>query len=170
MPPTHTDEGLRAAAQLRTGHPRLAILVLSQYVVPEYATRLLEDGERYTGYLLKDRILERHELSHALGRIAAGGTVVDSELVKVMFDARRRDEPLMRLSDRERDVLHLMAQGLSDKGIAERLFISTNTVGTHVQRIFRKLGLPDGADGNKRVLAVLSYLQRPRPIAESREQ
>lgn len=159
MPPTHTDEGLRIAAQLRATHPRLGILVLSQYVVPEYAMRLLKDGERCTGYLLKDRILERHELTRALERLVAGGTVVDPELVDVMFAAKRRDEPLLRLTDRERDVLQLMAEGMSDKGIAQSLFVSTNTVGTHVQHIFRKLGLPDGAAENRRVLAVLSYLQ-----------
>lgn len=159
MPPTHTDEGLRLAAQLRAAHPGLGILVLSQYVVPEYATRLLEDGEGYTGYLLKDRVLEPHELSRALERVIAGGTVVDPELVQSMFEAKRRDAPVMRLSERERDVLRLMAEGLTDLGIAERLVVSTHTVGSHVQHIFRKLGLPDSAAANKRVLAVLTYLQ-----------
>lgn len=160
MPPTHTDEGLRAAESLRAAHPRLGLLVLSQYVVPEYALRLLEGGERYTGYLLKDRILNHHELSDALERVVHGGTVVDPELVQTLFAMKRRDDPVDRLSAREREVLQLMAQGLSDKGVAERIFVTPNTVGTHIQRIFRKLDLPEGSAGNRRVLAVLSYLQR----------
>lgn len=160
MPPTHTDEGLRAAESLRAAHPRLGLLVLSQYVVPEYALRLLEGGERYTGYLIKDRILNHHELSDALERVVHGGTVVDPELVQTLFAMKRRDDPVDRLSAREREVLQLMAQGLSDKGVAERIFVTPNTVGTHIQRIFRKLDLPEGSAGNRRVLAVLSYLQR----------
>lgn len=158
MPPTHTDEGLQAAARLRADHPQLGILVLSQYVVPEYAMRLLRDGERYTGYLLKDRILEREELLRALEEVVGGGTVVDPELVNAMFAVKRREEPISRLSDREREVLQLMAEGRSDKGIAERLYVSPNTVGTHIQHIFQKLGLPEGATENRRVLAVLNYL------------
>lgn len=160
MPPTHTDEGLRAAESLRATHPRLGLLVLSQYVVPEYALRLLEGGERYTGYLLKDRILNRHELCDALERVVHGGTVVDPDLVRTLFAMKRTNDPVDRLSARERDVLQLMAEGLSDKGIAEKIFVSPNTVGTHIQRMFRKLDLPEGSAGNRRVLAVLRYLQR----------
>jgi DNA-binding NarL/FixJ family response regulator len=160
MPPTHTDEGLRAAAALRADYPSLGLLVLSQYVVPEYAMRLLESGERYTGYLLKDRILEAHQLTHALERVAAGGTVVDPDLVESMFAAQRKGAPLRQLSDREVEVLKHVAEGLSDKGIAEQLVLSTHTVGTHIQHIFQKLGLPDSAAANRRVLAALTYLQR----------
>ena len=166
MPPTHTDEGLRAAAMLRADHPTLGLLVLSQYVVPEYAMRLLESGERYTGYLLKDRILEARQLTHALERIVAGGTVVDPDLVESMFAAKRQRAPLQLLSDREVQVLRHVAVGLSDKGIAERLFLSTHTVGTHIQHIFQKLGLPDSAAANRRVLAALTYLQREPSIDE----
>jgi DNA-binding NarL/FixJ family response regulator len=166
MPPTHTDEGLRAAAMLRADHPTLGLLVLSQYVVPEYAMRLLESGERYTGYLLKDRILEARQLTHALERIVAGGTVVDPDLVESMFAAKRQRAPLQLLSDREVEVLRHVAEGLSDKGIAERLFLSTHTVGTHIQHIFQKLGLPDSAAANRRVLAALTYLQRGPSIDE----
>ena len=160
MPPTHTDEGLRAASALRPGRPALGILVLSQYVVPEYAMRLLESGERATGYLLKDRILDGHELSHALVRIVEGGTVVDPELVAALFANKRRTAPLERLSTREQEVLRLMAEGLSDKGIAERLVVSPHTVGTHVQHIFQKLLLPDATSDNRRVLAALTWLQQ----------
>ena len=159
MPPTHTDEGLRAAATLRAQFPTLAIVVLSQYVVPEYALRLLETGAPYTGYLLKDRILQPRELATALDRVATGGTVIDSELVSTMLDNKRRAQPLAALTEREREVLALMAQGLTDKGIADRLNVSTNTVGTHIGRIFAKLGLPDKPSDNRRVLAVLGYLR-----------
>jgi DNA-binding NarL/FixJ family response regulator len=163
MPPTHTDEGLRAAANLRTGYPRLGLLVLSQYVVPEYGMRLLETGEQYTGYLLKDRILDAHQLTDALLRIVDGGTVVDPDLVSSMFAARRKDAPLRQLSERELEVLKHVAEGLSDKGIAERLVLSPHTVGTHIQHIFQKLAMPDSAVANRRVLAALTYLQRQTP-------
>ncbi len=160
MPPTFTDEGLRVAAELRAAMPGLGILVLSQYAIPEYATRLLENGARGTGYLLKDRILEPLQLSQALQRLAEGGTVIDPDVVGELLASRQADDPLGQLSGREREVLQLMAEGLSDKGIAERLFLSLNTIGTHIQRIFRKLDLPDGAAENRRVLAVLASLQR----------
>jgi DNA-binding NarL/FixJ family response regulator len=165
MPPTHTDEGLRSAAALRARYPRLGILLLSQYVVPEYATRLLGGGDSYTGYLLKDRVMEPAQLTSALARIAAGGTVVDAELVALLLRARRDDTPLGTLTERESDVLRLMAEGMSDKGIATSLFVSTNTVGTHIRHIFSKLGLADGVADNRRVLAVLEYLQRTRPVS-----
>lgn len=159
MPPTHTDEGLVAAADLRQRLPDLGILVLSQYVVPEYAARLLEGGERYSGYLLKERVLEPAQLSAALARVASGGTVVDQDLVSTLLANRHHTSALDQLTAREREILELMATGLSDKGIAERLVLSVNTVGTHVVRIFRKLGLPDAATDNRRVLAVLDYLR-----------
>jgi DNA-binding NarL/FixJ family response regulator len=159
MPPTHTDEGLRAAAAIRIRYPGLGIVVLSQYVVPEYAMRLLETGEQYTGYLLKDRVLDPRELTAALDRVVAGGTIIDSDLVSAMLQSKRRTRPLAALTDREREVLKLIAQGLTDKGIADKLFVTTNTVGTHVGHIFSKLGLPEGATENRRVLAVLRYLR-----------
>src|SRR2546430_4517188 len=137
MPPTYTDEGLQIAMSLRKSRPELGILVLSQYAVPEYATQLLESGPRGTGYLLKDRILEPLELTHALQRLAEGGTVVDLDVVGELLAARQTNDPVDRLTTRERDVLQLMAEGLSDKGIAERLYLSPNTIGTHVQHIFR---------------------------------
>jgi DNA-binding NarL/FixJ family response regulator len=158
MPPTFTDEGVQAAISLRGVMPGVGILVLSQYAIPEYATRLLESGARGTGYLLKDRILEPLQLSQALQRLANGGTVVDPDVVGELITSRQ-DDPLNRLSGRERDVLRLMAEGLSDKGIAEQLYVSLNTVGTHVRSIFRKLDLPRGAVEHRRVLAVLVALQ-----------
>lgn len=163
MPPTHTDEGLRVATGLRARYPTLGILMLSQFIVPEYATRLLGGGERYTGYLLKDRVMEPVQLTSALARIVAGGTVVDPDLVGLLLGARRDDSPLGSLTEREAEVLRLMAEGLSDKGIAQALYVSTNTVGTHIRHIFSKLGLADGVADNRRVLAVLEYLQRTRP-------
>lgn len=160
LPPTHTDEGLRAAATLRRDWRTLGILVLSQYVVPEYAMRLLQAGEQYTGYLLKDRILDPRQLTDALDRVVAGGTVIDSDLVTTLMAAQQKDDELGVLTDREREVLEQMAGGLSDKGIADRLGLSTHTIGTHVQHIFQKLGIPDSSTDNRRVLATLSYLQR----------
>ncbi len=159
MPPTYTDEGLATAVSLRQTRSDLAILLLSQYAVPEYATRLLEGGARGTGYLLKERILHPRQLSQALHRLTEGGTVIDPDVVGELLAASQRADPLDHLTDRERDVLRLMAEGLSDKGIAERLFVSVNTVGTHVRNIFQKLGLPSGAVDNRRVLAVLAFLQ-----------
>ena len=159
MPPTHTDEGLRAAMALRPGHPQLGLLMLSQYVVPEYALRLLQTGEAYTGYLLKDRIMDGRALTNALARITGGGTVVDPTLIAALMAEGQQGPALRQLSHREHDVLRLMAEGLSDKGIAENLVLSTNTVGTHIQHIFQKLGLPDDSSANRRVLAAVHYLQ-----------
>jgi DNA-binding NarL/FixJ family response regulator len=159
MPPTFTDEGLQLAVALRATTPELAILVLSQYAVPEYATRLLERGASGTGYLLKDRIFEPTQLSQALHRLADGGIVVDPDVVGELIATRRNSEVLSCLTSKEREVLELMAQGLSNKGIAQRMVISLDTVGTHVQHIFRKLRLHGSAVANRRVLAVLAFLQ-----------
>ncbi|MEU4428953.1 response regulator transcription factor [Actinoplanes sp. NPDC024001] len=160
MPPTYTDEGIRVSVALRALVPDLKILVLSQYAMPEYATRLLEGGASGIGYLLKDRILEPLQLSQALDRLLAGGTVVDPDVVGELIASRHSRDVLSELSPREHEVLRLMAEGLSDRGIAETMFISLNTVGTHVQHIFRKLGLEGSAASNRRVLAVLAFLQR----------
>jgi DNA-binding NarL/FixJ family response regulator len=161
MPPTYTDEGLRAAAAVRSQQESVGVLVLSQYVVASYATDLLEQAPTRAGYLLKDRILDAHTLDDALRRISAGETVIDPELVRVLLQSASRIGPLATLSTREHQVLGLMAQGLSNRGIAERLVISLNTAETHIQRIFTKLGLPDTAHDNRRVHAVLTWLHNP---------
>jgi DNA-binding NarL/FixJ family response regulator len=159
LPPTHSDEGLRAAAEIRRRSPSIALLVLSQYVEAEYALRLLEGDERSVGYLLKDRILDAHELTDAIRRVVAGGVVVDAALVTQLLERRRRIDPLDELTAREREVLGLMAEGLTDRGIAERLYVTPKTVETHIRHIFAKLRLPETALDNKRVHAVLAYLR-----------
>ncbi|WP_020524664.1 response regulator transcription factor [Catelliglobosispora koreensis] len=158
MPPTHTDEGIRAASRIRREHPSVAVLVLSQYIEAAYAMELLEGGSTHVGYLLKDRILQRATLIEAIGRIRDGEVVVDSTLVDALLAAPAVPAALEALSEREREVLALMAEGLTDRGIAERLSVSPRTVGTHIQHIFDRLGIADTATDNRRVRAVLSYL------------
>ncbi|MBO3752220.1 response regulator transcription factor [Streptosporangiaceae bacterium NEAU-GS5] len=164
MPPTFTDEGLRAAGAIRQRHADVGALVLSQYVVASYATWLLEMAPGSIGYLLKNRILDPAILQDALSRIHAGETVVDPELVQVLIRSRAEPGPLTPLSRRELDVLALIAEGLSDRGIAERLVISLSTVSSHVQHIFTKLGIPDTATDNRRVHAVLRWLESPAKL------
>jgi DNA-binding NarL/FixJ family response regulator len=159
MPPTYTDEGLRLAAGLRSHHPDAGVLVLSQYLVASYAALLLGDSPERVGYLLKDNILNVEVLESALERVAAAGTFVDPLLVARMV---ARDASLDVLSEREREVLSLMAEGLSDRGIAERLTVSLQTVYTHVQHVFAKLDLPATSSDNRRVRAVVAYLAMPR--------
>jgi DNA-binding NarL/FixJ family response regulator len=159
MPPTNTDEGLTAAAAIRERHPRTGVLVLSQYVESSYALRLVDGGERSCGYLLKDRVLDAGELVAAVQRVAAGETVVDHELVSQLLARRREPDPLGELTEREREVLGLMAEGLTDRGIAERLWVTPKTVETHVRHILQKLDLPSGAVHNRRVHAVLAQLR-----------
>ena len=159
LPPTHSDEGLRAAAEIRARWPSIALLVLSQYVEADYALRLLEGNERSVGYLLKDRILEIDQLTDAIARVVAGGVVVDPTLVAQLLDRPRRADPLEELTQREREVLGLMAEGLTDRGIAQRLYVTPKTVETHARHIFQKLSLPQSALDNKRVHAVLTYLR-----------
>jgi DNA-binding NarL/FixJ family response regulator len=159
LPPTHSDEGLKAAAEIRRRAPAIALLVLSQYVDAEYALRLLEGDERSVGYLLKDRILDVHQLTDAITRVVTGGVVVDPALVAQLLDRRRRVDPLDELTSREREVLGLMAEGLTDRGIAQRLYVTPKTVETHIRHIFAKLRLPETALDNKRVHAVLAYLR-----------
>jgi DNA-binding NarL/FixJ family response regulator len=159
LPPTFSDEGLRAAAEIRERFDHVALLVLSQYVEAEYALRLLEGHEARVGYLLKDRILDVRQLSDAIARVVAGGVVVDPELVSSLLERRRRADPLDELTPRERDVLALMAEGLTDRGIAERLYVTPKTVETHIRHIFGKLEIPATALDNKRVHAVLTYLR-----------
>jgi DNA-binding NarL/FixJ family response regulator len=158
MPPTFTDEGLRAAAEIRSRHPDVAVLVLSQYVDSDYALALLRGGER-CGYLLKERVTRGDDLVHALQRLARGETVVDRDLVDQLVGRTRRPDPLAELTERERHVLSLMAEGLTDRGIAERLWLSPKTVESHVRHILQKLGLPEHHSRNRRVEAVLAYLQ-----------
>lgn len=159
MPPTHTDEGIRAAGRIRREHPQTAVLVLSQYVDAAYATELLDGGPSRVGYLLKDRVMDRSTLLVAIRRIHAGEVVVDASLVDSLLRAPAVPAALSGLSDREREVLALMAEGLTDRGIAGRLAVSPKTVGTHIQHIFQGLGISDSPHDNRRVHAVLSYLQ-----------
>jgi DNA-binding NarL/FixJ family response regulator len=139
--------------------PSVALLVLSQYVEAEYALSLLEGSERSVGYLLKDRIFAAGQLTDAITRVTGGGVVVDPALVAQLLERRRRADPLDELTAREREVLALMAAGLTDRGIAQRLYVTPKTVETHIRHIFQKLSLPEGALDNKRVHAVLTYLR-----------
>jgi DNA-binding NarL/FixJ family response regulator len=159
MPPTHTDEGLAAAQQIRAAHPSVSVLILSQYVEPHYALRLLEDHPERTGYLLKERVFDVANLIDALRRLADGETVVDPTIVARLFARKRRADPLGRLTEREREVLALVAEGLSNRAIAARLFVTERTVEAHVKQIFQKLGLSTGPDSHRRVLAVLAHLR-----------
>lgn len=158
MPPGFTDEGLRAAVELRRAHPGLAVVALSQYVQHSYAADLLDSGDgRGVGYLLKDRVVDVEDFIAALRRVAAGGTVVDPQVISQLV--RRRRDPLSSLSTREREVLALIAQGHSNTAIARQLVVSEAAVGKHVGNILAKLRLPQTDDTNRRVLAVLTYLR-----------
>jgi serine/threonine-protein kinase len=159
MPPTHTDEGLVAAETIRRRWPRVGVLVLSQYTDTEYALRLLDGGEERCGYLLKDRVLDGGQLADAVRRVGDGGVVVDPELVARLVGRTRSRSPLDDLTPREREVLGLMAEGLTDRGIGKRLFVAPKTVETHIRHIFWKLKLPENASENRRVHAVLAYLR-----------
>jgi DNA-binding NarL/FixJ family response regulator len=159
MPPSHTDEGLRAAVHLRSLHPSLPILVLSQYVEQRYASELLAAGARGLGYVLKDRVADVDEFLDAVGRVAGGGTVVDPEVVTQIL-ARSRTTALDTLTPREREVLALMAEGRSNTAIAERLVVGLAGVEKHVTNILTKLGLPPDSDDHRRVLAVLRWLDQ----------
>ena len=159
MPPTHTDEGLVAAQRIRVEHPQTGVLVLSQYVEPSYALRLLEDHPEGIGYLLKERVFDVAILVDALRRITDGETVIDPTIVTRLVGRRRRTDPLAELTEREREVLGLVAEGLSNKAIAARLFVTERTVEAHVKQIFLKLGLDANPESNRRVLAVLAHLR-----------
>lgn len=158
MPPDFTDEGLRAAVQLRRDRPDLAVIVLSQYVQQAYADELLESSGAGVGYLLKDRVAEVTQFAESITEVAGGGTVVDPEVVRALLGSRR--DPLQRLTPRELEVLGLMAQGQSNATIAANLVVSEAAVGKHIGSLFGKLDLPPESDGNRRVLAVLAYLRR----------
>jgi DNA-binding NarL/FixJ family response regulator len=159
MPPTHTDEGLRAAKLIRERWPHVGILVLSQYVQARYAVELLEHGTPGVGYLLKDRVSDLHELAASVRRIGEGASVLDPTVVAQLVGQRRKgDTPLEDLTQRELEVLALMAEGRSNKAIAERLFITEHTVEKHVTNIFATLRLPPSDDDHRRVLAVVAFL------------
>jgi DNA-binding NarL/FixJ family response regulator len=159
MPPTHTDEGLVAAARIRKNHPGVGTLVLSQYVEPDYAMRLLEEHPGGVGYLLKERVFDVVVLVDALRRVCDGETVVDPTIVARLLGRQRRSDPLAALTDRERQVLGLVAEGLSNRAVASRLVVTERTVEAHITAIFAKLGLLDDPDAHRRVRAVLSYLR-----------
>ncbi|MDQ4501357.1 response regulator transcription factor [Sinomonas sp. ASV322] len=162
MPPTFTVEGLEGARMLRNAHPRQAIVMLSQHVESHYVAELLRDGAAGLGYLLKERVADGDELIEALERVAAGGSVIDAAVVEAMLSAATANDPLATLSEREGEVLELIAQGRSNAAIARRLFLTARTVESHIRSIFAKLGLPEEHDDNRRVLAVLTYVRRPR--------
>jgi DNA-binding NarL/FixJ family response regulator len=158
MPPTHTDEGLVAAAEIGERHPDVGVLVLSHYLEPRYAMRLLDDHPQGVGYLLKDRVSDVAVLTDALHRIAQGECVIDPTIVARLV-ARRRAGPLEELTEREREVLALMAEGHSNEAIGERLFLSPRTVETHIRQIFVKLDLRETSAYHRRVVAVLTFLR-----------
>jgi DNA-binding NarL/FixJ family response regulator len=160
MPPTHTDEGLRAATDIRSRYPATAVLVLSQHLEPEYALRLLEEKPERVGYLMKERVGRIEQLLDATQRVVAGECVVDRAVVEALLARRRRGDPVAGLTPREREILGLMAEGRSNHGIARTLWLSPKTVETHIRGAFQKLGIKDAPEDNRRVLAVLTYLRR----------
>jgi DNA-binding NarL/FixJ family response regulator len=159
MPPTQTDEGTRAAREIRAERPEVGVLVLSQDVEVKHAFELFSEQPEGFGYLLKDRVLDVEEFYDSVRRVAKGGTVIDPHVVGQLLGRRRRDDPLQELTKREREVLELMAEGLSNQGICRKLFLSPKTVETHVHSIFSKLDLPQEPDEHRRVLAVLAFLR-----------
>jgi DNA-binding NarL/FixJ family response regulator len=159
MPPTHTDEGLVAARAIRTQHPDVGVLILSQYVEPVFAMRLIEDHPERSGYLLKERVFDIAILIDALRRIAEGDTVIDPTIVSRLVGNQHRRGALAALTAREQEVLAMIAEGLSNRAIADRLYLSERTVEAHVTQIFLKLQLPDSPDRHRRVLAVVAFLR-----------
>ena len=159
MPPTHTTEGLDAARALARSHPSVGVLVLSAHVETPYALQLVQSGTEGAGYLLKERVSDLDELADAVRRVAAGGLVVDPSVVAALVSRRRGHNPLDDLTDREREVLAIMAEGRSNQAICQRLYLSPKTVESYVRSVFTKLGLEMGADDNRRVLAVLAFLR-----------
>jgi DNA-binding NarL/FixJ family response regulator/class 3 adenylate cyclase len=160
MPPTHTDEGLRAAAEIRAKHPQTGVLVLSQYLESGYALELLSESAEGVGYLLKDRVADVDEFCAAVRRVAEGGSALDPEVVSRLVGRRRRDDPIAELTPREREVLELMAEGRSNQAISERMFVTMRAVEKHVTSIFVKLRLPAATEDHRRVLAVLAFLKQ----------
>jgi DNA-binding NarL/FixJ family response regulator len=165
MPPTFTDEGLRAALEIRTRHPRMGIVILSQHVETGTATRLLAENPKRLGYLLKDRVGDVEEFAGTLRRVASGGSALDPQVVARLLASARDDGPLAALSAREREVLALVAEGRSNKAIGDQLELSQRGVQKHVTAVFAKLGLTADEDDNRRILAVLEYLRLDRSQA-----
>ena len=159
LPPTHSDEGIRAALQIRQRHPGVAVLVLSQYVELGLAMQLLSESAERVGYLLKDRISDVGDFVAAVRRVANGGSAIDPKIVSTLLQRRRNDDPLARLTPREREVLELMAAGTSNQGVADKLVITLRAVEKYVSSVFDKLGLPTTRSESRRVLAVLLYLR-----------
>jgi DNA-binding NarL/FixJ family response regulator len=159
MPPTFSDEGLRAAHALRESNPEVGVLILSQYVDTDYALEILSGGVSGRGYLLKDRVMDLEAFVEAVRRVGEGGSVIDPEVVDALLGRRREASPLELLTERELEVLGLMAEGRSNQAISERLFLSPKTIEAHVRSIFTKLGLQPTPDDHRRVLAVLTYLR-----------
>jgi DNA-binding NarL/FixJ family response regulator len=162
MPPTHTDEGLVAAQAIRAEHPEVAVLILSSYIEPRYAMQLLEEHPERIGYLLKERVFDVAVVVDALRRLSEGESVVDPTIVSRLLGRRRQASPLDELTAREREVLALLAEGLSNRAIAERLVVTERTVEAHVKQIFMKLDLETSPDSHRRVRAVLAYLRGER--------
>ena len=159
MPPTHTDDGLRAALEIRASHPDTSVLVLSQYVEEGYALELVGDSAGGVGYLLKDRVADVEVFVDAVKRVAGGGSVLDPEVVSQLLGRARRDDPLENITPREREVLELMAEGRSNHAISDQLVVTERAVEKHVTSIFGKLGLPPAPEDHRRVLAVLKFLR-----------
>ena len=159
MPPTQTDEGARAAIEIRSRHPEMGVLLLSQVVEARHALKLFSEQPHGFGYLLKDRVLAIDDFIQSVNRVADGGTAIDPDVVGQLLGRRRDDDPLRELTARERDVLGLMAEGRSNRGICQKLFLSPKTVESHVHSIFGKLGIAAAPDDHRRVLAVLAYLR-----------
>lgn len=160
MPPTHTDEGLRAAREIRSHYPGTAVVVLSQHLEPDYALKLVEEKPERVGYLMKERVGRVEQLLDAVQRVAAGECVVDRAVVDDLLERRRRVDPIEELTSREREILALMAEGRSNQGICRTLWLSPKTVETHIRGAFAKLGIREAPEDNRRVLAVLAYLRR----------
>jgi DNA-binding NarL/FixJ family response regulator len=160
MPPTHTDEGLRAAQEIRSRYPETAVVVLSQHLEPAYALRLVEESPEGVGYLLKERVGRVQQLIDAVERVGAGECVVDRAVVDELLATRRRSDPMAELTAREREIIALMAEGRSNQGICRALWLSPKTVETHIRSAFSKLGIKEAPEDNRRVLAVLTFLRR----------
>jgi DNA-binding NarL/FixJ family response regulator len=160
MPPTHTDEGLRAARDIRSRFPETAVVVLTQHLEPDYALQLVQEKPEKVGYLMKERVGRAQQLLDAMQRVAAGECVVDRAVVDELLARRRRVDPIDELTPREREVLALMAEGRSNQGISRTLWLSPKTVETHIRGAFAKLGIKEAPEDNRRVLAVLAYLRK----------